>query len=68
MEGIKEILSKYIEIKRIGKHGKFVILNTNIATLEKELNKRSEQFVCVTCGSKPMCKSCLRIPKEWLKQ
>jgi hypothetical protein len=34
----------------------------------KDKSKRSEQFVCVTCGSKPMCKSCLRIPKEWLKQ
>jgi len=31
-------------------------------------SKRSKQFVCVTCGSEPMCKSCLRIPKEWIKQ
>lgn len=44
MDGIKEILNKYTEIKRIGKHGKFVILNTNIATLEKELKERSEQL------------------------
>lgn len=33
-------------------------------------DKKTEdiQFVCVTCGSKTICKSCLRIPKEWLKQ
>lgn len=37
---------------------------------QKEIKERerSEQFVCVTCGSKNMCKICLRIPKEWLKQ
>ena len=46
MDRIKEILNKYIQIKRIGKHGKFAILNTNIATLEKKLKERSEQLKC----------------------
>ncbi len=46
MNGIKDILNKYITIKRIGKFGKFVILNTSIDNLEKELTKRSEQLVC----------------------
>lgn len=44
MNGIKDVLNKYITIKRIGEHGKFVVLNTSIANLEKELNKRSEQL------------------------
>ena len=39
MKGLKDLLNKYVEIKRIGKYGKFVVLNTNINTLEKEINK-----------------------------
>ena len=39
MKEIKELLNKYVEIKRIGKHGKYVVLNTNKSTLEKEINK-----------------------------
>jgi hypothetical protein len=39
MKGLKDLLNKYVEIKRIGKHGKFVVLNTNITTLEKEIDK-----------------------------
>ena len=54
MDGIKEILHKYIEIKRIGEHGKFVVLNTNITTLEKELQKKLS--ICDVVRSLPESK------------
>ena len=56
MNGIKEVLNKHITIKRIGKHGKFVILNTSISNLEKELIKQSEQLFCGTCNKFEVCK------------
>ncbi len=51
MDGIKEVLNKYIKVKRIGEHGKFVVLNTNITTLEKELKKQLSIYsVSNSCG------------------
>jgi hypothetical protein len=40
MNGIKDVLNKFITIKRIGEQGKFVVLNTSISNLEKELIKQ----------------------------
>lgn len=62
MKEVKELLNKYVEIKRIGNHGKYVILNTNKATLEKEINKLLTLYGVVSsfcpCGKVTNTKDC----------
>jgi hypothetical protein len=65
MNGIKDVLNKYITIKRIGEQGKFVVLNTSISNLEKELIKQLE-LTAVVQEKPEVCamEHLLRLPVE----